>query len=403
MNSNECAYCSLNELDHDRGMMLVHPLMRHAFIENVPPRLGENASESDTAGIQFRRRNTEIDTERDKISEAVSSGRAVRQRTIDPRKLVQLDAKSHKFSLLGSLTAGEESMPGSILDTLAKTYFGEPKEEEEATPGTQTTPTAPAESTPSSIADVLQSGDIDSAIKEQDSALEKRMNDPQYKRRYVQWQTALGKHFTPTNALQDPETGHIFEVYSTSEGQRLIIGPDGHLTEHEMARAAGPVAEGEHALRQHRTTGAGKIVDSLTGRDIAIAQGREVRGPELPRFERAYNTDGTPRLDSQGVQIVEKTPAEKDEAIRSAIQGWAKQNGTTSDAYLTSLAQRHSEIGPHHHRPQSRNVAMYEIGDDGMLRSTPDRELGFTTSPLAYVHNVLLRAGDVPMSTVGQE
>lgn len=340
-----CAHCSFNELDHDRAMLLSNPIVRHAFVERAEPVDNLNKTAAPTPTIEYLKKNNR-----------------------DPH-IIDADAfefitppEGFRFTGLGQIYEGEDIKRGSAIGNLASISFSDDEilknKKRLRDIGSESTPTTRSEE-----------------------------QDRQYAGRYSEWQKAALQHIVPQGLIKSRRNSSIFEVYKTSAGRMLFIGPAGR--DHDFAESGSSASVGQHVHQDHRSDAQSGIVDPLTGRDITIPQGSSVSGPKLPSGRKS------------------------DEAsTRKAIEDWARQNGTNYEGYMSGLSQQHASLPPHVHPFDLSRGHVYDIittADDRQvlarvsditkndITDVSDSRLG-PAPATKFIHSILSQAGAIPDS-----
>lgn len=343
MTFKECAYCSFNNLEHDRAMVLSHPLLRHAFLEK--PETNEDLTKTSIALPS--------------LAQLAKMGKDPHIIDQDSFEIIQ-DPKNYKFTGLGQIYEGEDPKPASSIGMLAAQPFT--NEERLRDRRDRRTETGEGKDTSYTYTE-----------------------DPQYASRYSKWQEAVTQHFTPISVIRSRKTQNVFEGYKTSDGRLIFIG----TRPGEHGFQGSEVSEGEHVRSHHRPTDESKkITDALTGNDIAISQ--STQGPQMPEIK----TKGPGGVTQEKARQIE----------RDTIENWSKSQGTNYEGYMSGLAKFHQDLPAHTHPIDLSQGDVYEMsttkeGHQVLVRTSEPKTVDTPAPALSVIHDLLRRTNSIPQSS----
>lgn len=177
---NKCAYCSFNELEHNRAMLLSHPMMRHAFVEAGFDKIAEPAK------MQLP------DLKDSYLITPESFERITPTADYQFRGLGQIygeDDIKRPFSAIGVLASRKKSNENK-LEKMREIYQEKVYRE---------------------TGDEAKATDTDAY-----------WTSKLYGTKYKEVQEGVSKHIKPELLLKHKDTGHLFEVYSHPQGLLFV-------------------------------------------------------------------------------------------------------------------------------------------------------------------------------------
>lgn len=388
--NNECEICSLDSTEHDRGMTLVHPLMRHAFIEKET-----GTGYDELAAI---RKNNE---------KRIKSGDLLRSRSFRRSGLVEVPAEEFKFKRLDNIAT---NLAYNALSSKSRSQSpGEPSMED----------MQGAQALRNAFEDTSEKG-----VEKRDKKLQevqKRMG-PLRDAEISRWKAAAAEEFTPIMGLVDKVTGHEFEIYKDSQDRTHILGPDGTPTTHEKMdfhrTADKPVFDrlkeaAKHIWGHHYPAAAENkdgsdalpIRKDRSGKDITIQTppnepdfwaprfvGIEQDGPEVPEGVTPMSHKGGFRIDLEDPAL---TP-ESQESLRSHLFSRTVGGIKSAIQAFKNAVDKHDTLPSHTHHYDGDGSTFYypNINADSSrstLETRTDDYSGAPVDPHVTIHNMITK------------
>lgn len=402
--NNECQICSLSSTEHDRGMTLVHPLMRHAFVDGF-----EKDAQADvvTPGAP-KGRMDELTVARRDIERRVKKGELLRSRSFQRSGLIQIPAEKFQFRRLDSIAT---DLAYNALRSKHRSQAGSGSPSMDDMEGARALRRA--------LEDTSEAG-VDARDRELEE-MQKRMG-PLRNAEISRWRAAAAEEFTPVMGLVDQTTGHTFEVYGDRQGLTHILGPDGALTSHEKMdfhrTADKPVFErlkeaAKHIWGHHypvpaekkdgsdaipvRKDRAGKDVTIKTPADEPSFYGPkfvsiEQDGPEVPEGVTPMSHKGGFRIDLEDPALT----AESQESLRSHLFSRAVGGVKAAIKAFKGAVDAHDALPAHTHHDDGDGSAFYfanrnEDPTKSTLETRTDSDLGVAEDPSITIHNMITK------------
>lgn len=398
--NNECQICSLDSIEHDRGMSLVHPLMRHAFVESFEKEAVSSIVDEvsrDPRGGGSSAGYDELAVARGVADRKVKQGELISSREFAADDLETIPAEKMQFRRLNQIA--ERLAVAAVRNKTKTTPDGAAMESLEGAGG---------------LSEALQDDSEKNVEKRNKSLGELSIRlAPLRAAESKRWREAANKEFTGVMGLRHKKTGEIIEVYSDQNDRLHYLGPGERPTPHEQYETARSLDTGttfdklkkqvQHIWSHHRKNGhlgmeqEGTVQDR-NGRDITIAREqdeplRDIKevivdedGPEVPEGVMLKPVRGKSAIDLSDPALT-----------REEIEGLVDHHMTRQMGGIQSvlgmfkrLIDKHESLPQHLHDDEEDRSTFYDPDTTTRkLVSRTDRDLGIPVDPSIAIHNMI--------------